>query len=249
MVRRATPAKDSGVQGIPMIASAFLTNPNSETDRNITATVKTVDSKSDFISSLLPNLLRYENPKLNITKTVEGRGSSVKGQRIPPRHLTLNPRSYFGFAASPVNWRNSIFLAPLGGVKLNICSVNFGARSQFLTNTVNSGSPLTCFEVRTNLRGSGLPPSSIQICQSTSAPRNARWVDFTPATTLEPTTNPEVVSLSILSAVLLYRNSAPGAITSSFSRAKSSIASMVGGAAVVAYRFSLELKSVTFLPS
>src|SRR5215510_4925124 len=107
MVRRATPAKDSGVQGIPMIASAFLTNPNSETDRNITATVKTVDSKSDFISSLLPNLLRYENPKLNITKTVEGRGSSVKGQRIPPppQHLTLNPRSYFGFAASAVNCR------------------------------------------------------------------------------------------------------------------------------------------------
>src|SRR4030095_9159051 len=51
---------------MPMMASAFLTNPNSATDRNITATVKTVDSNSDFISSLLSLLnskFEYRNPK------------------------------------------------------------------------------------------------------------------------------------------------------------------------------------------
>src|SRR5262249_18734832 len=79
------------------------------------------------------------------------------------------------FATAPaVKLRNSIFLAPLGGVKLNSLSVTFGARSQLLTTIVNSGSPLTCFEVRINLSGSGLSPSWIQTCQSTSAARNAR---------------------------------------------------------------------------
>jgi hypothetical protein len=97
------------------------------------------------------------------------------------RFAILDPPSsifglYFGcgLAASAVSWRNSIFLAPLGGVKLNSAFVNFGVKSQLLIDTVNSGDPLTCFEVSTNLRASGLSPSSIQICQSTSDPRNAR---------------------------------------------------------------------------
>src|SRR5262249_53894737 len=91
--------------------------------------------------------------------------------RLCARHL------YFGcdFAAAPaVKLRNSIFLAPLGGVNTNSLSVTFGARSQLRITTVNSGSPLTCFEVRMNLSGSGLSPSWIQTCQSTSAARNAR---------------------------------------------------------------------------
>ena len=54
--------------------------------------------------------------------------------------------------------RNSIFLAPLGGAELNSLSVNFGARSQLLITTVNCGSPATFFDVRMNLRGSGLLP-------------------------------------------------------------------------------------------
>jgi len=33
--------------------------------------------------------------------------------------LTIPASNYFGFAASAVSWRNSIFLAPLGGTKLN----------------------------------------------------------------------------------------------------------------------------------
>ena len=33
--------------------------------------------------------------------------------------LWLCVNTHFCFAASAVNWRNSIFLAPLGGVKLN----------------------------------------------------------------------------------------------------------------------------------
>src|SRR4029453_2567260 len=149
--------------------------------------------------------------------------------------------THFGFAASAVNWRNSIFLAPLGGTKVNSLSVNFGATSQLLINTENCGSPATFFEVRMNLRGSGLSPSSIQICQSPSGARNARWVLLTPAATLGPTTNTDEDSFSILSAAFLYRSSEAGAIMSSFSRAKSIVSSIVGGAATVAYKFSFGL--------
>ncbi len=73
--------------------------------------------------------------------------------------------TYFDFAASAVSRRNSIFLAPFGATKVNSLSLNFGATSQLRITTVNSGSPLTFFELRMNLRGNGLSPSSIQICQ------------------------------------------------------------------------------------
>jgi hypothetical protein len=68
--------------------------------------------------------------------------------------------THCGLAASAVSWRNSIFLAPLGGVKLNSEFVNFGATSQFLINTANCGSPVTFFDVRMNFRGCGFSPSS-----------------------------------------------------------------------------------------
>src|SRR4030095_8523455 len=53
--RRDTPATHKGVRGRPMIASAFLTNPNSATDRKITTAASIVDCKNDFIKLLLPN--------------------------------------------------------------------------------------------------------------------------------------------------------------------------------------------------
>src|SRR5262245_7338162 len=54
--RRATPATDMGVQGIPMIASAFRTKPKSATERKTTATASIV-VKNDFIDLLLPLII------------------------------------------------------------------------------------------------------------------------------------------------------------------------------------------------
>src|SRR5215475_7126862 len=51
--RRATPATDMGVRGIPMMASAFRTKPKSATERKTTATASIV-VKNDFIDLLLP---------------------------------------------------------------------------------------------------------------------------------------------------------------------------------------------------
>jgi hypothetical protein len=51
--------------------------------------------------------------------------------------------------------------------------VILGAASHFDITTTNCGDSETRFEVTTNFRGSGLAPSSIHICQSTSALRNA----------------------------------------------------------------------------
>jgi hypothetical protein len=70
--RRATPAKERGVQGIPIIASAFLTNPNlndrSANDKKDRNTVSTISIKTVFILLLLSNLLRYEKSETRISK-------------------------------------------------------------------------------------------------------------------------------------------------------------------------------------
>jgi hypothetical protein len=67
--RRATPATERGVRGMPMIASALLMNPNSATERKITAAASTVDIKNDFIDLVLPNELRYEKSEIRISKS------------------------------------------------------------------------------------------------------------------------------------------------------------------------------------
>src|SRR5215475_11059531 len=62
--RRATPAKDMGVQGIPMMASAFRTNPifrgelggKSAIDIKISNAVTTMGIKNLFIDSLLSSM-------------------------------------------------------------------------------------------------------------------------------------------------------------------------------------------------
>jgi hypothetical protein len=58
MERRATPATDKGVMGIPMIASAFFTNPKSATDKKTTATASIV-VKKDFIDLLLSCVISF----------------------------------------------------------------------------------------------------------------------------------------------------------------------------------------------
>jgi hypothetical protein len=57
--RRATPAKDSGVQGMPMIASAFFTNPTlKEESGRSTIDRKSIDAVSAIgIKNLLIDLL------------------------------------------------------------------------------------------------------------------------------------------------------------------------------------------------
>jgi hypothetical protein len=75
-----------------------------------------------------------------------------------------------------------------------VASPIFGVASHFDISTMNCGDWGTRFDVTTNFRGSGLAPSSIQICQSTSALRNAMWSHRTPPTTDLPTTNAEVRS-------------------------------------------------------
>src|SRR5262249_38215948 len=62
--RRATPATEKGVRGIPMIASAFPTNPslngdsggNCAIDIKISATVSPMDIENFFIIRSFPNL-------------------------------------------------------------------------------------------------------------------------------------------------------------------------------------------------
>jgi hypothetical protein len=51
--RRATPATDMGVRGIPMMASVLSTNPKLNNDMKNTATVKTIVVNEVFINSLL----------------------------------------------------------------------------------------------------------------------------------------------------------------------------------------------------
>src|SRR5512133_1122833 len=104
------------------------------------------------------------------------------------KKIQLSRISQLLFADPDVSKKKSIFLLSFGGVKVNWRSGNFGERSQLFINIVNCGSPATFFEVRMYLRGSGLAPSSIQICQSNSAPRNASCVHLTPPITLWPTT-------------------------------------------------------------
>jgi hypothetical protein len=85
MERRATPAKESGVHGIPMIASAFLTNPNSGTERKTPTRATIVASKNDFIDLFLPKSA-MKNPQ-----------SEYQNPRQFPKFETPNPKRCDGF--------------------------------------------------------------------------------------------------------------------------------------------------------
>src|SRR6187397_920366 len=92
--------------------------------------------------------------KLARTPTANDAGSHL------PNDLFMLTLLYFAFTGTI-----SIFVDPLGGVNLKTASLKLGLRSQSIRAT-DCGRASSARLVTTILRGNGLLPTVIQICQS-----------------------------------------------------------------------------------
>jgi len=77
----------------------------------------------------------------------------------------------------------STLVTPEGGLNTNVSASATASVFQSLILSVYCGAPASVLLVITYFRGTGRAPLSIQICQSVSAPRNARCSHSTPSTT------------------------------------------------------------------
>src|SRR5882672_9832014 len=94
----------------------------------------------------------------------------------------------------------SSFFVPGGGAKVNLATTICGVVFQFLIPNVYWGAPVNHFVVTTYLSGSGLSSAVTHNCQSTLAPRKARWCTSTPSMEDIPIWLPLVMSAVELSS-------------------------------------------------
>src|SRR5262249_49951802 len=104
---------------------------------------------------------------------------------------------------------SATLVAPAGALKAKSPST-LASIFQSLILSVYCGAPSRVLLVITHLRGPGLAPGSIQICQSVSGPRNARCSHSTPSTTPGPMCRPSVTLDINWSYELESSRSAPG---------------------------------------
>ena len=142
--------------------------------------------------------------------------------------------SWFFSGPAAVTGRNSIFWDFLGGTKLNVGSLSLGAASHFGITTTNWGAWDIRFEVTMNFRGNGLLP-----CWVPDLPVDLRVAEgevIAGDAADGGGTDDECRGQAFRQPIegVLVDQVGGGAVTSSFSRAKSSMASSVEGAATIA---------------